>query len=422
MNNPSNFVTFGPQKIRNVAPTQSSPSPSNDATGQALNPQLSIMVNDTNADAMNVTFRTNASGSWANIGSNNSVYNGTYSQTPSNMNSSSTTYYWSVNVTDGTVWTNATYNFTTATQTLNWWNTNWNYRKLGNITNNENGYQMKIIVGNTSEGNVTCEGHAQSDFDDIRFISYSDNTTTLPHWRENYTTDTQATFWINNSQNNTKIWMYYGNNSATSTSNGTNTFYFFDNFDDNSINASKWTTYQGTWSETGGVMSQTSTAGGDPEKCIAISAPQSAYYAMRAKVRPNSGTNGDERTGLSIKTSTVNGQGYNYLFHDFNSKTTEQFLDDAVAWGTSYARTAWSFGTWYWFEIYHDGTNVKGRIWDVGASPGAFNSWARSGRSGYLALNGGSFGGTVSFDDVFVRKIATIEPLWNGFDSEQTQI
>jgi hypothetical protein len=110
---PGTYLTFGPQKTRNVPPSQSNPSPSNGATGQSLNPQLAIIVNDTNADAMNVTFRTTASGAWATIGSNNSVYNGTYRQTPSNMNSYGTTYYWSVNVTDGTVWTNATYSFTT---------------------------------------------------------------------------------------------------------------------------------------------------------------------------------------------------------------------------------------------------------------------------------------------------------------------
>jgi hypothetical protein len=110
---PSTFLAFGPQKTRNVPPAQGSPSPSDGATGQSLNPQLSITVNDTNADAMNVTFRTTASGAWATIGSNNSVYNGTYRWTPSNMNSYGATYHWSVNVTDGTVWTNATYSFTT---------------------------------------------------------------------------------------------------------------------------------------------------------------------------------------------------------------------------------------------------------------------------------------------------------------------
>jgi len=113
ISSPTTFLTFGQQKTRNVAPTQTNPGPADGATGISLNPQLEITVNDANSDTMNVTFRTNASGVWTDIGSNNSVYNGTYKQTPSNMNNYSTKYWWSVNLTDGKLWTNTTYSFTT---------------------------------------------------------------------------------------------------------------------------------------------------------------------------------------------------------------------------------------------------------------------------------------------------------------------
>ena len=66
---------------------------------------------------MNVTFWTNATGTWGLIGYNDSVYNGTYSQTNESMSNYNTKYWWSVNVTDNTTWNNVTYNFTTATQT-----------------------------------------------------------------------------------------------------------------------------------------------------------------------------------------------------------------------------------------------------------------------------------------------------------------
>jgi hypothetical protein len=111
-NNTDIFLEFGPQETQNVAPILSSPSPSNEAIGISLNPTLSINVNDTNSDAMNVTFYTNVTGSWGLIGYNESVYNGTYSQTNDSMNSYNTKYWWSVNVTDYTTWTNVTYSFT----------------------------------------------------------------------------------------------------------------------------------------------------------------------------------------------------------------------------------------------------------------------------------------------------------------------
>lgn len=99
--------------ISNIMFHIGNPSPNNGATGQTLNPPLWITVNDTNQSALNVTFRTNASGSWATIGTNTSVTNGSYLQQPSVMSYPGITYYWSVNVTDGFLWKNASYYFTT---------------------------------------------------------------------------------------------------------------------------------------------------------------------------------------------------------------------------------------------------------------------------------------------------------------------
>lgn len=95
------------------APAQSGASPTNGAMNVNLTPTLAIGLSDGNGDAMNYTFRTNASGPWAMICSANSVANGTYTCTATDdMDELLTEYYWSVNVTDGTNWTNATYHFT----------------------------------------------------------------------------------------------------------------------------------------------------------------------------------------------------------------------------------------------------------------------------------------------------------------------
>ncbi len=97
----------------NNAPTNSNPTPLSGAINQELNPRISIQISDINADTMDVTFRTNVSGSWVTIGTNSTVSNGTYSQLPTSFTSFSTKYFWSVNTTDSTNWANNTYNFTT---------------------------------------------------------------------------------------------------------------------------------------------------------------------------------------------------------------------------------------------------------------------------------------------------------------------
>ncbi|MCX6666415.1 MAG: DUF2341 domain-containing protein, partial [Euryarchaeota archaeon] len=114
------FIRFGRQEIQNVAPAQSNPDPKNDATGVDLNPTLTITVDDLNLDVLDVMFYTNSSGSWTPIGSNTSVFDGTYHQTPNSFTSHSTKYYWSVNVTDGLSWTNATYALTTREVIISW--------------------------------------------------------------------------------------------------------------------------------------------------------------------------------------------------------------------------------------------------------------------------------------------------------------
>ena len=96
-------------------PVFSAESPQNQSIAQPLNPSLSITVGQAQSYLMNVTFLTNATGSWQTIGTNLSVLNGRYSQTPTTMNNYNTTYYWSIHCNAGTMWTNKTYSFTTKT-------------------------------------------------------------------------------------------------------------------------------------------------------------------------------------------------------------------------------------------------------------------------------------------------------------------
>ena len=87
------FFTF---LVNALSPLFSNPSPLNGATGVEISPSLYVTVNDPEGETMDITFRTNATGTWADIGSNNSVGNGTYYQSSLNMNSFSTKYWWSL--------------------------------------------------------------------------------------------------------------------------------------------------------------------------------------------------------------------------------------------------------------------------------------------------------------------------------------
>jgi len=88
--------------------------PLDGSLNQSLNPTLSVRATDFQADRMNITFKTNVTGVWEDIGTYTNAVSGVYNVTTTNMNSVGTTYHWGVAATDGkgnTIW--GTYRLTT---------------------------------------------------------------------------------------------------------------------------------------------------------------------------------------------------------------------------------------------------------------------------------------------------------------------
>jgi hypothetical protein len=301
----------------------------------------------------------------------------------------------------------------------------WTYRKSHVITGSTGAgtsYQVKLVIhygsGTDSGSDVYLNSHSNVDFSDIRFAS-SDGTTDLPYWVETETDSSVATVWVKVAEDlgsDRTIYIYYGNAGASTASNGTNTFIFFDDFSGPSLDTGNWTKFNNpTATQSGGILSVSST-NSDPTKIILTGGPQTDNVALRARFRVTGGVNVDQRAGLGVKTNTSDGAGYNYVFHDFSSLTTREFLNDAIAWGTAFTES-WSKNTWYVEDIFHDGTNVRGRFDD-----GTWRVWANSGRTGFLALNVGGFMETVTteWDYALVRKSIVTEPTNSTWGTEDT--
>ena len=124
------------------------------------------------------------------------------------------------------------------------WLTGYSYRKKITITGQtgaDTNYQVKLQIGNASGGDFNLSGHAQSFPNDIRFTS-SNSSTQLNYWTENVASS-PITVWVNvadSLNSNVDIYCYYGKTSDATTSSGTNTFLFFDDFLGSSIDTSKW--------------------------------------------------------------------------------------------------------------------------------------------------------------------------------------
>jgi hypothetical protein len=110
-----------------------------------------------------------------------------------------------------------------------WWNSTWLYKQQVNLSTASGYTGTNYQVGL----NITYTANMQADFDDLRFTEDTE-ATELSYWIESKSNSNWAYIWVkvpaNITTTATTIYMYYGNPSATTTSNGTNTFEFFDNF------------------------------------------------------------------------------------------------------------------------------------------------------------------------------------------------
>ena len=125
---------------------------------------------------------------------------------------------------------------------VDWLPPDWDYRKSHTINGSPVGlltnYVIRIVVhygfGTDSGEDVYLDNNSRTDFGDIRFTG-SDGSTQLDYWIEEKIDGNYAVCWIEvdyipASPGSTTVYIYYGNNGATTTRNGKNTFDWFDDF------------------------------------------------------------------------------------------------------------------------------------------------------------------------------------------------
>jgi len=134
-------------------------------------------------------------------------------------------------------------------QTASWLSSSWQYRSTVSIANSGGttltGYQLNVVLGAGFDFTK-----AQSNGGDVRFTA-SDGVTLLPYWIESWNAaGSSASLWVRVPSipaAGATVYLYYGNSSTTSTSNGNTTFDFFDDFRSGSVDTTKWTVGGGSW-------------------------------------------------------------------------------------------------------------------------------------------------------------------------------
>lgn len=306
---------------------------------------------------------------------------------------------------------------TNPTLSTTWWST-WGYRKSHVISNSGSeltDYQIKLVVhrstGSDSGEDVYVGTKCESDYDDIRFTK-SDGITLLDYWIEESDIDS-ATIWVKvdtiAASDDTTIYLYYGNSSATAVSSGDDTFDLFDDFEDG--DTSDWTVTAGI------TVSPSATAykGSYGAAIVNTSTWPSAYKSFTFDTT--------YYVHITIRAAQTNARAYmspEYgtaraavcFYEDGNIKyypNSEPFV----------TLQAYSAGTWYNLKYLVKAANFDLWIDDVlKVTNGAYQTGMPGNRVMWSPLHNATY----YMDNLFIRKYAATEPTHGAWGSESTDM
>ena len=374
-----------------------------------------------------------------------------------------------------TVYTNGTSAKVSAAAPSNWWDSSWLYRKQINITENSGTeltnyainfaintqeliannrmnndcsdirfigssyiYEIPVSINNSQNPNelinyqvkisITDEdvlNHIAADGRDIRLFSSQQSNpysveNEIPLWVQSRTTN-ELVFWIkvNVSSFSTKtLYMYYGNQSATTVSNGTAVFEFYDGFSTDTSSA--YTVVDlgvnsapSSWSVAGGRMQETSNiyTHGAPDMNGTYAYHTSGdweNYIYEAKVMSTD----DDFIGLIFRyANNSNYYRFAWMTQDHSGSGSlgpGRYLQEIVdgVWNTIDSDSVpYTIGQWYNVKIIMNGSYIEVYIDDSLVLSGT-GSGPTSGKVGMY-----DWACQVAYwDDLRVRKLVWPEP------------
>ncbi|HVP22476.1 MAG TPA: DUF2341 domain-containing protein [Conexivisphaerales archaeon] len=300
--------------------------------------------------------------------------------------------------------------------------TGWGYYKthvINSASGAGSGYQVNLTLhfgtGTDSPYDVYLNGRTRTDFGDVRFTA-ADGTTLLPYWIERSNAGDSAKVWIrisaDISSSLTTIYLYYGNPSATSISNGKDTFLVFDDFNSgSSLNSTIWTVGAGSWSVSSG-----RATGSNSGNIIFYS--QNSYQDARIRLNGTCNSGADDLDLLGRYQDSSNWYDlYTTYYYTSNNIYVEKQIGGSFSFISSAAsRNLGSRGTFHISDFEVAGSHLQGLVDDVATTLVSASDTSISG-SGRWGVRGWS-AGSVSIDWILISKYVQNEPTQGSWSSE----
>jgi len=305
------------------------------------------------------------------------------------------------------------------------WLSGWTYRKVVNVDHlggigNPAGANYQIFV------NVTYSANMQTDFDDIRFTD-NDKTTLLDHWLEIKTDSSFASYWVevkDSIDGDMLFYMYYGNSTVSSASDGETTFLFFDDFENNNMN--RWSGAGGYWT-TGTARVKRGTY-----SCFGDAGPTAIDRFLTHNMTP---IIHDESVlvHLWVQSEVETSKEQFARCYDTDAGTVDALVGDTndlyydnglyALWESN----TYIDDTWFRFELALDFSSSLFRFWKDRVAVGTADLEDNAGApvtyiDDWNIIVDTSAGEDLWLDDVYIRRWVTGEPEFDSFGSEEEYV
>lgn len=312
-----------------------------------------------------------------------------------------------------------------------WFDEGYSYRQRLPITNGGSA-QTDLQVGITmNTSTLITANKMQSDCDDIRIVTQDGQL--IPHWIQEQTDDcneTDTKIWIKLASVPTtdmNIYIYYGNASATNVEDPEETFLFFEDFSNTTLDSGKWGTRTHTsgtgasYSIASGTINFTTTTVGG-YYWLYSTEPIAQPYWIETNVRNNYATSGNVVRVGSTKAITVATSGNLYPGYamDDGGNSTLRIVGDTTAGGFAVTSVANATTSGIWRFGWLATSSQQGFLNGTSVMTGTNNTNPIGNSYLYLGAPSNATTGTVSLDWVFARKYVATMPTLGAFGSEET--
>ncbi|MGY4884300.1 MAG: DUF2341 domain-containing protein [Nanobdellota archaeon] len=290
-----------------------------------------------------------------------------------------------------------------------WWNTDYENRKLINITNPSSSvlvqnYSMVIVVDTTGID-------FQDDGDDLRIIYWNGtHNIELDRFNDSFFNLATTNIWfriqsdISSGSYDDNYYIYYNNSEASNPpNNGSKVFEFFDDFNraNSTTIGNGWTETTGTWEIINNWVRN--TLNGDSDLTRTTTTTNHSIRALANQVIT------DADLKLSIRSSLSPTGGYTYGYQNGQLEITSGNHNTANLGSTAISTMA---GVPYELELNAFGSRIT--AYKDGSL--IFNVTSTAATSGFTLLHSWDVS---EFDDFWIRKLMDIEPTYSLGNSEK---